>query len=68
MNITQKHRPKLQLVAPSQSVADADWIASRVMEQLDKTMPDLFTGRPLGARASARNIIVRALLAEASKR
>jgi len=64
----QKHRPKLQLIPPSQSVADADWIASRVMEQFDKAMPELFAGRPLGARASARNIIVRALLAEASKR
>lgn len=68
MSSVQKHRPKLQLIPQSQSVADADWIASRVMEQLDKTMPDLFAGRPLGTRASARNIIVRALLAEASKR
>jgi hypothetical protein len=68
MSIIQKHRPKLQLVPQPQSVTDADWIASRVMEQFDKAMPDLFAGRPLGARASARNIIVRALLAEASKR
>lgn len=68
MSSVQKHRPKLRLVPSSQTVADIDWLASRVMEGLDQTMPNLFAGHPPGARASARNIIVRALLAEASKR
>jgi hypothetical protein len=64
MSNVQKHRPKLRLVPPSHTIADADWLAASVMEQFDKTMPELFAGRPLATRASARNIIVRTLLTQ----
>ncbi|MBJ2155304.1 hypothetical protein [Variovorax sp. IB41] len=58
-------KPLLRLVPKPRGTADADWIASRVMENLDQAAPGFWDRHPVADRGSLRNIIVRVVMAEA---
>jgi hypothetical protein len=61
-------KPALRLVPKPRTAADADWIASAVMEGIDKEDPGFWIHHPVTARSKVRNTIVRAILAEDAKR
>ncbi|RQO57061.1 hypothetical protein DBV14_09635 [Variovorax sp. KBW07] len=68
MSTDLKRRPVLHLVPKPHDTIDADWIASKVMENIDKEDPGFWTHHAVAARSKVRNTIVRAILAEGSKR
>ncbi|MCR8961187.1 hypothetical protein M0765_026690 [Variovorax sp. S2] len=49
-------------------VIDADWLASKVMENLDQEAPEFWANHPLTDRGNLRNIIVRVFMDEGAKR
>jgi hypothetical protein len=53
--------------APS-GVIDADWLASKVMENLDQEAPEFWANHPVTDRGNLRNIIVRVFMDEGAKR
>lgn len=68
MSTNPKRRPVLHLVPKPHDAIDADWIASTVMEHIDKEDPGFWAHHPVTARGKVRNTIVRAILAEGAKR
>lgn len=63
-------RPTLRLVPKPGGVADADadWLASKVMENLDQEAPEFWAHHPVTDRGNLRNIIVRVFMNEGAKR
>ncbi|MEJ1126154.1 hypothetical protein V9L20_01155 [Variovorax sp. CCNWLW225] len=61
-------RPTLRLVPPPAGVIDADWLASKVMENLDQEAPEFWAHHPVTDRGNLRNIIVRVVMAQGAKR
>jgi hypothetical protein len=61
-------KPALRLVPKPHGTADADWIASRVMQSLDEAAPGFWDHHPVADRRSLRNIIVRVVMTEDAKR
>ena len=49
-------------------VIDADWLASKVMENLDQEAPEFWANHPVTDRGNLRNIIVRVFMDEGAKR
>lgn len=49
-------------------VIDADWLASKVMENLDQEAPEFWAHHPVTDRGNLRNIIVRVVMAQGAKR
>ncbi|MET3441348.1 hypothetical protein ABIC94_002106 [Variovorax paradoxus] len=49
-------------------VIDADWLASKVMENLDQEAPEFWAHHPVTDRGNLRNIIVRVVMAQGTKR
>lgn len=49
-------------------VIDADWLASKVMENLDQEAPGFWAHYPVTDRGYLRNIIVRVVMAQGAKR
>ena len=67
MNTTTVRKPTLRLVSRPTAKIDADMVAYTVMEYVDVTFPAVWQAVPVGARASIRNAIVRAVEAEAAR-
>lgn len=57
----------LRLVSKSTAKIDADLVAFSVMEHIDTNFPAMWQAAPVQARASIRNAVVRAVVAEASR-
>lgn len=67
MSTTATRTPALRLVAKPATKIDADLVAFTVMEYIDANFAGMWAAAPVGARASIRNAVVRAVVAEASR-
>lgn len=67
MRTSAPSRPALRLVPKPAAKIDADLVAFSVMEYIDANFAAMWSAAPVGARASIRNAVVRAVVAEASR-
>ncbi len=67
MSTAATRKPALRLVPKPQGTIDADLVAFDVMEYIDANFAGMWAAAPVGARASIRNAVVRAVVAEASR-
>ncbi len=68
MSTAATRKPALRLVAKPQGTIDADLVAFDVMEYIDTHFAAMWQAVPVGARASIRNAIVRAVGAQDASR
>lgn len=68
MTTAAPNKPSLRLVPKPPGSIDADLVAFRVMEHIDAQHPTFWETLPKTARVDLRNAIVRAVVAEDSKR
>lgn len=61
-------RPPLRLVSKPAATIDADLVAFEVMEHIDTHFAAMWQAVPVGARASIRNAIIRAVGAQEANR
>lgn len=61
-------RPNPSASGIDDGVIDADWLASKVMENLDQEAPEFWAHHPVTDRGNLRNIIVRVVMAQGAKR
>jgi hypothetical protein len=61
-------RRALRLVPKPEGAIDADMVAFTIMEFIDQNFPEVWAAAPRPARVTIRNRIVRAVMAEDSKR
>ncbi|RUR68654.1 hypothetical protein EJP67_16450 [Variovorax guangxiensis] len=67
MTNTNTRKLSLRLVSKPVAKIDADLVAFAVMEHIDANFPDIWNAAPVSARASIRNAVVKAVVAEASR-
>jgi len=67
MSTTTSRKPTLRLVSKPAVKIDADMVAYNVMEHIDAHFPAIWSACPVSARASIRNAVVKAVVAEASR-
>ena len=61
-------RPNPSAPGVDGGMIDADWLASKVMENLDQEAPEFWAHHPVTDRGNLRNIIVRVVMAQGAKR
>jgi hypothetical protein len=67
MKALNSGRPSLRLISKPAAKIDPDLVAFAVMEYIDANFATMWQAAPVGARASVRNAVVRAVVAEASR-
>ena len=67
MSTASASKPTLRLVSKPAIKIDADMVAYTVMEHIDANFPAIWSAAPVSARASIRNAVVKAVVAEASR-